>query len=68
MRLSERGLDHGYVSRILSGERTPSLPYAQRLCHELGIFTSKGEPNILGLLSMIAARKTETVSRSRRKD
>lgn len=32
----DKGLDHGYLSRVLSGERVPSLPYLQNVCAILG--------------------------------
>ena len=33
-----RGLkaDHGYLSKVLSGRRTPSLPFAEKLAEALG--------------------------------
>lgn len=58
-RLAERGLDHGYVSRILSAERTPSIPYATKLAKELGILDENNDPDISRLFMLIRDRVDE---------
>lgn len=66
MRLAERGLDHGYLSRILSGERVPSVPYAMKLATELGILTDNNEPDIARLFMLIRDRGASRKSANRR--
>lgn len=49
-------LDHGYVSYILQGKRTPSISYAKRLAKALGMFDEEGQPDVNGLMKAIAER------------
>lgn len=59
-RLADRGFEHGYLSRILSGERTPSLDYARRIANELGM-------TLESLLWHIDQRRAEVTTRPKRK-
>lgn len=56
-RLSEYGMDHGYLSYIFSGDRVPSIPYGRKIAKLLGILTEEGEPNLEGLLTLIRERR-----------
>lgn len=53
------GLDHGYVSYILQGKRTPTLTYAKNIAIGLGILDCDGKPDVNGLITAIADRKEE---------
>lgn len=66
-RLSEYGMDHGYLSYILSGERTPSVAYGKKIARCLGILRDDGEPDLEGLLSLIADRRLQLDMEHRRK-
>lgn len=57
MRLSEYGMDHGYLSYILSGDRVPSVSYGRKIAKCLGIFTEEGVPDLEGLLTLIRERR-----------
>lgn len=57
-RLAEYGMDHGYLSYILSGERTPSVAYGKKIAKCLGILRDDGSPDFAGLLELIEERRT----------
>jgi hypothetical protein len=57
MRLAEYGMDHGYLSYILSGERTPSVAYGKKIAKCLGILREDGQPDFAGLLELIDERR-----------
>ena len=56
-RLAEYGMDSGYLSYILSGERTPSVAYAKKVAKCLGILKADGSPDFAGLLELIEERR-----------
>jgi transcriptional regulator with XRE-family HTH domain len=56
---NEYGLDHGYVSYILQGKRTPTLTYAKSIAVGLGILDNDGKPDVNGLIAAIEERKGE---------
>lgn len=56
---SECNLDHGYVSHILLGRRTPTLTYAKSIARGLGMLDSEGNPDVNGLIRAIEERKAE---------
>lgn len=60
-------LDHGYISYILQGKRTPSIPYAKRLAKALGMFDEEGEPDVNGLMKAIEERVADLAEEYRRK-
>lgn len=66
MRLAEYGMDHGYLSYILSGERTPSVAYGKKIAKCLGIFKGDGSPDFAGLLELIDQRRSELVMEGRK--
>lgn len=66
-RLSEYGFDHGYLSYILSGQRTPSIPYATRVAKCLGILDDEGLPDVTTLLKLIKERNELEKAELRRK-
>lgn len=57
MRLAEYGMDHGYLSYIISGERTPSVAYGKKVAKCLGILKADGTPDFAGLLELIEERR-----------
>lgn len=56
-RLAEYGMDSGYLSYILSGERTPSVAYGKKVAKCLGILKADGTPDFAGLLELIDQRR-----------
>lgn len=66
MRLAEHGFDHGYLSRILSEDRVPSVAYAMKLATALGIVTDTDEPDIARLFTLIRDSRASRKSAHRR--
>lgn len=58
-RLCEHGMDHGYLSHILSGQRIPSVVYGRKVAKCLGILQPDGSPDFTGLLQLIQERVAE---------
>jgi transcriptional regulator with XRE-family HTH domain len=54
------GLDHGYVSRIMSGERTPSIPYLLKIAAGFKM-------SVDNLLTAIDERRAQLHAQHRRK-
>lgn len=65
-RLAEYGMDHGYLSYILSGERTPSVAYGKKIAKCLGILRPDGTPDFAGLLELIEARRCDLIDQGRK--
>lgn len=66
-RLCEYGMDHGYLSYILSGERTPSVAYGKKVAKCLGLYNDEGEPDFAGLLVLIGERRRELMAENQRR-
>lgn len=58
-RLAEFGFDHSYLSRILAGDRNPSMDYARRVAKCLGILTDDKEPDTTQLFILIKQRRDD---------
>lgn len=56
---NEENFNHSYLSRIVSGDRTPSLPYYQRLADAL-------QMELQDLIDAIADRKVEIKAKLQR--
>lgn len=66
-RLCEYGMDHGYLSYVLSGDRVPSVLYGKKIARCLGILKDDGMPDLDGLLQLIEERRAEMEAEHRRR-